>query len=178
MARFGVYYLYSNYKEVVLITPQQLADAYALNTRVIHMQSEGLTHADSMLRAPYNINNLNWVLGHLAVHRDKVLRLLDEKPLLNETETAIYDRDSQPVDTETPGVLSLERLLEILDQGQELISLRLCQLTPAQLAEELQAGKRTFTRAARLHWYYFHDTYHCGQTELLRQIAGKNDRVI
>jgi hypothetical protein len=25
---------------------------------------------------------------------------------------------------------------------------------------------------------YFHETYHVGQTELLRQLAGKNDQVI
>jgi len=26
--------------------------------------------------------------------------------------------------------------------------------------------------------FYFHDTYHTGQTDLLRQVAGKHDKVI
>lgn len=42
----------------------------------------------------------------------------------------------------------------------------------------VQSKEGTTTLAARLHWYYFHDTYHTGQTELLRQIAGKNDQII
>lgn len=27
-------------------------------------------------------------------------------------------------------------------------------------------------------FYYFHDTYHAGQTDLLRQLAGKNDALL
>lgn len=30
----------------------------------------------------------------------------------------------------------------------------------------------------RLFGFYFHDTYHTGQTDLLRQVAGTNDKVI
>jgi uncharacterized damage-inducible protein DinB len=161
-----------------MITPQQLADAYALNVRIAHMQTEGLSHTDSLVQAPYNINNLNWVLGHMIVHRDKVLKLLDQAPLLDETQTALYDRESQPVSADTPDLLTLERLLKILDQGQEIINERLPALSDGELAEELRSGERTFTRAARLHWYYFHDTYHTGQTELLRQVAGMEDKII
>lgn len=32
--------------------------------------------------------------------------------------------------------------------------------------------------AQRLHFDYFHDTYHTGQTEILRQVAGTDDQVI
>ena len=31
---------------------------------------------------------------------------------------------------------------------------------------------------ARLHFQYFHDTYHTGQTELLRQVTGVGDKII
>jgi uncharacterized damage-inducible protein DinB len=27
-------------------------------------------------------------------------------------------------------------------------------------------------------FFYFHDTYHSGQTEILRQAAGKDDKII
>ena len=30
----------------------------------------------------------------------------------------------------------------------------------------------------RLFFWYFHETYHVGQTELLRQLAGKDDKII
>lgn len=29
-----------------------------------------------------------------------------------------------------------------------------------------------------LMFFYFHDTFHTGQTEILRQATGKNDKVI
>ena len=161
-----------------MITPAQLAEAYALNTRIIHMQTQDLTQADSLIQTPYHINSLNWTLGHIAVHRDKVLALLDREPLLSKAETERYGRGSEPVLAKEADTLSLERLLEILDCGQEIISQRLPELTPDELARELPLGKGTTTLAARLHWYYFHDTYHTGQTELLRQIAGKNDQII
>ena len=160
------------------ISPAELAKAYALNVRVIHMQTEDLTHADSLIRTPYNINSLNWVVGHIANNRDLVLGLLGDGPLLNEAETAWYERGSEPLASENADCLPLERLLEIIDQGQAIIAERLPALSPEQLAGELTVGKRTTTLGARLHWYYFHDTYHVGQTDLLRQVAGKNDQII
>ena len=161
-----------------MITPAQLAEAYALNTRVIQMQAEDLTQADSLIQTPYRINSLNWTLGHIAVHRDKVLALLDHGPLLSASETERYGRGSEPVTGEDAGTLTLENLLEIIDRSQEIISQRLPELTPEELERELPLGKSTTTLAGRLHWYYFHDTYHTGQTELLRQVAGKNDQII
>ncbi len=34
------------------------------------------------------------------------------------------------------------------------------------------------TTAEMLHFLCWHETYHIGQTELLRQVIGKNDKVI
>jgi hypothetical protein len=34
------------------------------------------------------------------------------------------------------------------------------------------------TLGNRLFFIYYHETYHVGQTELLRQLAGKNDKII
>jgi len=78
-----------------MITKDQLAEGYALNLRLIEMQTAGLSHADSLIQTPYNINCLNWVLGHIAVGRDSVLRMVGEEPLLSETETNCYKTDSQ-----------------------------------------------------------------------------------
>lgn len=42
-----------------MITTQQLGSAFDRNARVLHVQTEGLTHADSRMQTPYNINCLN-----------------------------------------------------------------------------------------------------------------------
>ena len=161
-----------------MITPQQLSDAYALNLRVVEMQLNGLSHADTLILTPYNINTLNWVLGHMAVYRDIVLDLLGETPELTPEETERYKRESEPITADGADVMPLERILKALRGGQERISARLPHLTSEELERPIQLRERTTTVAARLHWYYFHDTYHTGQTDLLRQVAGKGDRVI
>lgn len=58
-----------------MITKEQLAEGYALNLRLVKMHTAGLSHADSLILSPYNINCLNWVVGHIAVGRDSVMRL-------------------------------------------------------------------------------------------------------
>jgi hypothetical protein len=45
-------------------------------------------------------------------------------------------------------------------------------------AREVQVGENTVSLGARLFGFYFHDTYHTGQTDLLRQVAGTDDKII
>lgn len=161
-----------------MITREQLAEGYALNLRLIQMQCKGLSHADSLAQTPYNINSLNWVLGHIAVGRDSVMRLVGEEPLLSETETERYRTESDPITGEADDVIPLERLLEILTLGQERINAGFARLTDLDLNREIRVGERQVQLGTRLHGFYFHDTYHTGQTDLLRQIAGANDKVI
>ena len=146
--------------------------------RLIQMQTAGLSHADSLLQTPYNINCLNWVLGHIAVGRDSVLRLIGEQPLLSEVETRRYRTDSDLITGDGVDVIPLDRLLDILSSGQERINSGFARLTDAELSREIQVRERSVPLGTRLHGFYFHDTYHTGQTDLLRQIAGTNDKII
>ena len=161
-----------------MITKDQLAEDYALNLRLIDMQTAGLSHADSLIQTPYNINCLNWVLGHIAVGRDSVLQLVGEETLLSEAETNRYKTESDPITEDSEHVIQLERLLEILATGQMRINAGLSRLTEDELSGEVRVGERQVPLGVRLHGFYFHDTYHTGQTDLLRQIAGANDKVI
>ncbi len=161
-----------------MITPKQLADGFALNTRLIQLQTKDLGHAESLTQAPYNINTMNWVVGHIAVNRDRVLALLGELALLTDSERDRYESGSEPVRADDEAVVPLERLLEIINQGQERISEALPRQTPGELETAIQVDGRDTTVGARLYGLYFHDTYHTGQTDLLRQVCGKNDKVI
>ena len=161
-----------------MITKEQLAEGYALNLRLIQMQTEGLSHADSLTQTPYNINCLNWVLGHIAVGRDSVLRLVGEDLLLSEAETSRYKTESNPITEEGVDVVRLDKLLEILTTGQERMNTGFSRLTDVDLSKEIQVGERQVQLATRLHGFYFHDTYHTGQTDLLRQVAGTEDKII
>ena len=161
-----------------MITNDQLLDAFSLNTRLIKRHAAGLSHAQSLVQTPYNINCMNWVLGHIAVSRDSVMGLIGAEPLLGEAETLRYKTESDPIIEDGPHVLHLEKLLEVLSTGQSRLAAALDALSEADLLEEIRAGERMMPLGTRLFGFYFHDTYHPGQIDLRRQVAGANDREV
>ncbi len=161
-----------------MITAQDLAEAFARNLNVIQRQTKGLTHQDSLLQLPFRGNCLNWVLGHIAGNRNRVLRILGREPALSEAEAARYGYGSEPVCGEGEGVLRLERLIAALEDSQARIEAGLQRITSEELARELKNPWGTATAAQTLFFLYYHETYHTGQTELLRQLAGTDDKVI
>lgn len=161
-----------------MISIEQLVDGFSLNLRLIHMQTDGLSHTDSLIQTPYNINCLNWVLGHIAVNRDNVLLLIGGEPVLSDTAYHRYESGTEPIKENVEGVLYLEQLLELLDEGQARISDAAGKLSAADLEKEIQIGDAKMPVINRLFGFYFHDTYHTGQTELLRQVAGMNDKLV
>lgn len=161
-----------------MITNDQLLDGFSLNFRLIKLHTAGLSHAESLVQTPYNINCMNWVLGHIAVGRDSVMGLIGAEPLLGVDETLRYKTESDPIIEDGPHVLQLEKLLEVLSTGQSRLAAALDVLSEAELLEEIQAGERMMPLGTRLYGFYFHDTYHTGQIDLLRQVAGANDRVV
>ena len=160
-----------------MINSQDLSNAFARNVNIIKMQTEGLTHEDSLRQLPFHGNCLNWVLGHIAANRDGVLETLGEPPLMDAYGVR-YKRGSDPVTQADEGTLTLEELLNWLDHSQERIATSLSKMDEAALAREYTSGDRKTTVGQRAFFLYFHETYHVGQTELFRQLAGKDDKVI
>jgi hypothetical protein len=91
---------------------------------------------------------------------------------------ARYETDSAAVTEDEEGIIKLEKLLAILANGQTLLADKIFSMSDEDLAEEIQIGERRMTVGQRLFGLYFHDTYHTGQTEYLRQLAGTNDKVV
>jgi hypothetical protein len=161
-----------------MLTAAKLAKNYRRNATIIEWQTDGLSHADSLIQTPYRINCLNWVLGHIGEGRDGVLEMAGADRVAEPGELDRYRFESEPILEDGSGVVRLERLLEIIATGQKRLEAALGALSANDLAAETTEGERTTTPADRVHFAYFHDTYHTGQTELLRQIAGKDDHVI
>jgi len=160
-----------------VIDAQQLAEAFGRNVQIIKRQCAGLTHEDSLMQTPFHSNCMNWVLGHVADNRDAVLKLLGSAPAFGD-EGARYRRNSEPITGEGEGVLPLERLLALLDSGQTQLATVLNNMTPDDLNREVEVFGRKQSVGAWLFFLYFHESYHTGQTELLRQVAGKHDKII
>lgn len=160
-----------------MISVEQLIEAFGRNASIIQMQAKDLTHGDSLLQPPFRGNCLNWVIGHIAGNRDVILAALGAGPVLGDAR-ARYQRESEPVREDDPDVLPLETLLAKVTASQEALAAALSRTTEADWTKELRFGQRVMTVAQRVFFLYFHETYHVGQTELLRQLAGKNDKVI
>ncbi|MCB2223100.1 MAG: DinB family protein [Actinobacteria bacterium] len=160
-----------------MIDPGLLADGFERNTWILEAQAKGLSHADALLQTPYPVNCLNWVLGHLLEGRGLVLEMLGRPRVVPAAETARYARESDPVLEDGPDVLALGRLLDGLRRSGEEIAAAVRALGPEGLAAPVSPDDDE-TLGAKVHFRYFHDTYHTGQAELLRQVAGIGDKVI
>lgn len=161
-----------------MIDREMLIRAFEFNLGLIKRQTAGLTHADSLLQPPFRGNSLNWVLGHLAENRNSILKRLGQPPVLTDEQAARYGYGSEPVTGEGPGVMRMEDLLAAIERAQEGIAAGLRQATPELLAQKVEFAVRDMSMAERIFFEYFHETYHTGQTEFLRQLAGTDDKVV
>jgi uncharacterized damage-inducible protein DinB len=159
-----------------MINANDLTDAFARNVSIIQRQTEGLTHADSLRQPPFRGNCLNWVLGHIAESRNTILELLGQP--IEVGALARYKRGSDPLTESGEATLRLEEIIAWLDRSQERIAAALSQADEAILSRQVMVGNRTMTVAQRIFFLYFHESYHVGQTELFRQLAGKDDKII
>lgn len=160
-----------------MVTPTDLVGAFARNTRLLARHCEGVSYAESLIQPPFNHNCLNWVLGHIIANRDDMLAHAGAPPALGQAGER-YRRGTPPVTGDEEGVLTLEELLEALARGQETIAATLAALPPEQLASERRIGENAMTLGYLIFFYYFHDTYHTGQIDMLRQVSGKNDAIL
>lgn len=142
-------------------------------------QTAGLTHADALIQPQPSGNCMNWVLGHMLANQVLLVKLLDAEVPFDEAELDHYAYGSEPITCDGPGVLPLERLLEYHERIYQAIMARLNEMTEADFDREIpQEDGRSFP----LHWCVFfrqfHLTYHLGQLEQLRQLAGRTEKII
>ena len=153
-----------------------ILNLYQTSSKVVGMQTNGLTHADSLLQPAMRGNCLNWVVGHIVATREDVLEIVGQEPLWNEAEKARYVYGSEPIiSADDPAIIPLERMLADLKTGLQRLEDGLAEMSEAQL---MQTNEKGNTVAERLHFLGWHEGYHAGQTEYLRQLTGCDDKMI
>jgi hypothetical protein len=162
-----------------MITTGKLVDGYRRNLEIIEMQTAGLTQQDSLIQLPFRANCLNWVVGHVLANRCNILMLLGGEDLRSEINLDRYERESDGIQGPGEGVLELSELLTHLKTSQYRLEEVLEGETEETLQREVSYRDRPEQSVAYwLFFLYFHDTYHVGQTEILRQAAGVDDKII
>ncbi len=135
---------------------------------IFHQNIEGITHEESCLAPAGGVNSLNWVLGHIMMERDVILKLLGGTPLWSQAEAAPYLRgtDGRP---DASSARPLSEIMEALDRSHTAIEERLKAMQPADFDVATAKG----TIGADLAFLQFHESYHAGQVGLLRRLLGK-----
>lgn len=138
------------------------------NTRVNGRNLEGVTHEESLIQPPEG-NCINWIVGHMIVSRDSILKLVGAEPIAPASLADRYARGSGPISEGSDGVVPLDQLHALLDRSAESLLAAFASLDPEVLGRP--AGERTV--GERVQFLLLHDTYHAGQIALARRIAGK-----
>ena len=147
---------------------EQLNLLFGLCARVLEANTEGLTHADSLVSPEPGGNCANWVLGHIVHSREAILELLGAPPADGPSRVERYRRGSDPVGVGEDAV-GFDTLKDHYRSVHERTVGRLREVTDAELLRTTEQG----TVLERLLFLHFHEAYHLGQLGLLRRIAGR-----
>ena len=163
----------------MLLSAQMLSQTASTNYWILGKQTEGLTHEQSLLQLPFRGNCMNWVMGHITTRRHEMLELVGAELIWTPERRARYNTGSEPI-TSGDDAMRFEQILTDLATAHERLLGRLAIIT----LDEMNAPTWTVQQdpppsvAARLSGLLWHETYHVGQTEILRQLAGTNDKII
>ena len=147
----------------------------ALVHRVVQINADGVTQAESLVQPQPAGNCLNWVLGHLLAVYHQVLPLLGQEPVIESSVIQRYNRGSAPMLDGTEA-LDISELTAAWDECCMRVDAGLAGLSAETLAAPAPrspTGNPDETIGSLLSTVCWHQAYHAGQTGMLRRIAGK-----
>jgi hypothetical protein len=158
---------------------KQLANVFKRNLWVIKRQVDSLTHEDTLIQLPFRGNCLNFVLGHMAASRILLFQDIEiDQDFIIQAEIDRYVMEADPITSDGDDVLKLEYIMDIFEKSQEIIDSKISELTPEEFAVVINKRDWESTVGERIEFLGWHEAYHTGQTEYLRQLAGTDDKVI
>ncbi|MGB4595390.1 MAG: DinB family protein [Anaerolineaceae bacterium] len=149
------------------------------NIEIIKLQVADLT-MDEMLIQPVNGGNcMLWVLGHLADNLQQILKIVGGTLPENQLDLSLFARGSQPITGSEAGLPTPEQLLTAYDTLHQMVISQLGQSEETYFDQEVELwpGSKS-TRGWYATFFSFHHSYHIGQLELLRNLAGHTEKLI
>ena len=155
------------------MTPTDLKRLFTVSHSALHMNIDGVTE-DEALHQPAPCGNcLNWTVGHIVASRNGILHALGCELYWTPEQAARYKRGSAPITGPGQGK-PFDQLVHDFDRSGERIQTALDSLTEADLAKPHDAKQTVGEWVSFLH---FHESYHVGQTGLLRRLVGKKGAI-
>ena len=147
-----------------------------ITNKVLHANVAGLTQEESLIQPHPGGNCLNWVVGHLVCIYNHILPMLGQEPAGGDLSR--YDRGSAPIQNAAEA-RDLSELMAAWDQAVQRFDTGLAGLTPEMLDQPSEGPDpdRTETVRSLLNTICFHQSYHVGQTGVLRRLTGKEGAI-
>jgi hypothetical protein len=142
---------------------------------VVHRNVDGLTHEESLRQPAPGGNCLNWIMGHLAWTYAGAVGVVGQQTTLDQTALARYARGGDPI-TGPDEARDFGQLLAAFDEGSERFEAGLAALPAEALsrpAPSSPSGDPNETIGSLLATVLFHQSYHAGQTGVLRRLIGR-----
>lgn len=146
---------------------EDLATGFSRNTGYLTRQIESIDH-DGSLRQFDGVNCLNWTVGHIVHYRNVVLEMLDAAPVDGLGQR--YDRESDPILADGPGVLAFDVLRSLFEASGEAVAAAL-RGSEGNLDRLVISGDQEVAVGSRIQFYFFHDTLHAGQADVLAAMS-------
>ncbi|MBP7213849.1 MAG: DinB family protein [Anaerolineaceae bacterium] len=158
-----------------MITKEDFKDLFSTWGRILDMQTKDLSQEDLLIQPQPGGNCMLWVLGHMV---NSLSEMLIELGVPAPAVALTYERfasGSEPVLGAEEGLPSLEKIKEDFATISKLAIQALDEQSEEFFAEEAGHGQ---TNGGSLLFSSFHLSYHSGQLEYLRNLAGKTEKVI
>ncbi len=145
---------------------------------IMKNQTAGLSQEESLIQPQPGGNCMNWVMGHLALNLTIILEILGAEIPEKLPNLDRYKMDTEPIQEEDEGVLDLQELIEAYILLHTKVIDRLDQMSEDDFEDHISFWEAKHRRGFMAFFYFFHNTYHLGQLEFLRNLAGKTEKVI
>lgn len=161
-----------------MLTPKDFIRLLNIENNLVKMQTEGMVNEETFIQPQPSGNCMNWILGHMLDNQIEQLELLGAELPVDRARLNPYRRDSEPILCERPDLLSLEELLEGHQKVHAALISRLEGMKDEDFFQEVYYMDKMMTIGWRFLFMHFHYTYHLGQLEPLRQLAGHTEQLI
>jgi hypothetical protein len=149
---------------------KDLIQDYEFTAMLVQRLVDGLTHSETLIQLPFDVNCLNWVLGHIVTNRSHALEVIGVEHAWREDVRRLYNTGTENIKPDGES-MQVDVLLKHLDESIELLKSALEGVCEEYLSERFSNYRGEKSREAHLSGFHWHETYHIGQLEIFRALA-------
>lgn len=143
---------------------------YEFTAMLTHNLVDGLTQEETLIQLPFEVNCLNWVLGHIVANRSHALEVVGAEHAWQDDVRKLYHTGTENIQPDSES-MQVEVLLKYLDESVDLLKAALQNVSDGYLSERFTNYRGEKMREEHLSGFHWHETYHIGQLEIFKALA-------